>query len=154
LTALMEVRPEVVAFDDLRRRVAERFAASGQPDVDDETLASALLACTRGAFVEFRVLPSPLVSRAGARPKASMLARWQALHFDEVTTLAHTSHALGGMERFLIAHLDGAKDRAHLVRLTEHAFASGDLKLDGYVPTPESLTGIVEEVLGRLARSG
>jgi methyltransferase-like protein len=154
LTALMDATPAVVPFNDLRRRVSERFAASGTPDVDDETLASALLACTRGAFIEFRVLPSSLVVQPGQRPKASTLARWQAIYSEEVTTLGHSSHKLSGIERFLIAQVDGAKDRAHLVRLTEHAFASGDLKLDGYVPTRESLTEIVDEVLTRLARSG
>jgi len=155
LTALMDATPEAVPFDDLRRRVSERFAASRQTsDVDDEALASALLACTRGAFVEFRVLPSPLVSRPGLRPKASTLARWQALSFEEVTTLAHSYYKLVGIERFLIAHLDGTKDRAQLVRHTEHAFTSGDLTLPGFVPTSESLAAIVDEVLGRLARAG
>lgn len=155
LTSLMEATPEVVPFDALRRRVSERFAASGQPsEVDDETLASALLACTRGAFVEFRVLPSALVSQPGQRPKANTLARWQALSFEEVTTLAHSYYKLAGIERFLIAHLDGTKDRAQLVRLTEHAFTSGDLTLAGFVPTGESVTGIVNEVLMRLARAG
>ncbi|MGH2899364.1 MAG: hypothetical protein ACRDMZ_11870, partial [Solirubrobacteraceae bacterium] len=59
-----------------------------------------------------------------------------------------------GAERFLIRHLDGAKDRNQLVRLTEHAFASGALHLEGYVPTRESLLDIVEQLLGALARGG
>ena len=154
LTVLMDAAPGVVSFDDLHRRISERMPEQASVPVDEATLAGALLACTKGGFVEFRVLPSPIVVRPGVRPKASALARWQSLYFEEVTTLGHTSYELTGMERFLVAHLDGAKDRANLVRLTEHAFSSGDLKLDGFVPTRESLTEIVEEVLARLARSG
>ncbi len=157
LAVLMEAAPAVVSFDELHGRVAERLAgldASVRAMSDEATLIAALLACTKGGFVEFRTLPSPFAVRPGARPKASALARWQSLYTEDVTTLVHSEYSLAGMERFLIAHLDGAKDRAQLARLTEHAFNAGELKLAGYVPTKESLLEIVEDVLTRLGKSG
>ena len=161
LMALVAVAPVVVAYEDLKRRVGDALAASNPPApdsvasaiADDEALLGALLMCAKGGFVEFRVLPANAVASAGVRPKASALARWQALYSDEVTTLGNSPYRLVGAERFLIPHLDGTKDRAQLARVTGHGFTSGDLKLDGYTPTQESLLGIVESLLANLARA-
>lgn len=153
LMALEAAAPVTVTFDDLKRGIAERLTSSGASVPDDAALTEALLLCARAGFVEFRVMPSKMVSTPGVRPKASALARWQALYIEEVTTLGHWPYTLSGAERFLITQLDGAKDRTQLARLTEHAFASGALKLDGYVPTREGALDIVDQLLAKLARS-
>jgi hypothetical protein len=157
LTTLVGAAPGLVPYTDLKRAVTEQLAASENADAGvidvDASLCATLIMCAAGGFVEFRVLPSRMVVTAGVRPKASALARWQAHYGDQVTTLAHWTHRLSGMERFLIGSLDGSKDRAQLVRLTEHAFASGDLKLEGFTPTRENLTGIIDDVLVHLAKS-
>ena len=119
---------------------------------DAAALAEVLLYCATGALVEFRALPSRFVVQAGNRPKASGLARWQSLYFDSVTALSHWSLQISGMERFILRHLDGANDRAQLVRLTERAFATGDLQLDGAKPTREQLADVLNDVLFRLGR--
>jgi SAM-dependent methyltransferase len=157
LSVLTAAAPAVVHYSDLKRAVAERLGPSGSStealgDVD-ASLTSTLVLFAQSGFVEFRVLPSREVVTPGVRPKASALARWQALYFDDVTSLAHAPHRLMGAERFLLAHLDGTKDRAQLSRIIEHAFASGDLKLEGFTPTRENLSQILEDVLGHLGRS-
>jgi SAM-dependent methyltransferase/methyltransferase-like protein len=150
LSILVDAAPVPVAFDDLVRQVGERLGAA--PDADD--LAGALLMCGQLGFVEFCVHAPKLVAAAGALPKASGLARWQALYSEEVTTLTGGPYRLMGAERFLIEHLDGAKDRAQLARLVGHAFTNGTLALPNYVPSPESLLDIVDQLLERLARAG
>ena len=119
LRRLSDVAPEVVAFDDLRRHVDERLAASSDADIrrlgdDASALPAALLQCATAGLVDFRALPSRFVVRAGPRPKASALARWQALHVAEVTTLGHWPTSLLGAERFVLPYLDGANDRSRL----------------------------------------
>jgi SAM-dependent methyltransferase/methyltransferase-like protein len=156
--ALVSAAPAVIPFPDLKRRIDEQVAPTYGDEANiletnDEAFASALMLCANGGLLEFRVLPSIGVVTPGIRPKASSLARWQALYFEEVSTLGHWSHKLSGAERFLLAHLDGTKDRAQLVRVIEHAFASGDLALDGFSPTRENLSGILEDVLSHLGQS-
>jgi SAM-dependent methyltransferase len=158
LTVLTRAAPAVVRYTDLRHAVAERLGpstaeAAATPDVDDASLTGTLLLFAQSGFVEFRVLPSREVVTPSVRPKASALARWQAVYSDEVTTLAHSPHRLMGVERFLLAHLDGTKDRSQLVRVIEHGFAAGDLKLEGFHPTRESLSQVLEDVLGHLGRA-
>jgi hypothetical protein len=156
---LMSAAPAVVPYTELKRRVTERIGArhgaeaASALEADDDTLVNMLMLCAKGWLLEFRVLPSIGVVTAGLRPKASSLARWQALYFDEVSTLGHWSHKLSGAERFLLAHLDGTKDRSQLVRVIELGFASGDLKLDGFAPTKETLSGVLEDVLAQLGHS-
>jgi methyltransferase-like protein len=151
--------PRVVSFADLQRLIAARLANDpdeGNRRLADDTaaLAAVLLHCASGGLVEFRMLPSRFVLEAGNRPKASGLARWQAIYFDSVTALPHWSIQLSGMERFLLKYLDGSNDRSQLVRLTERAFVAGDLKLGDVRPTREQLLGVVDDVVARLGRAG
>jgi SAM-dependent methyltransferase len=155
---LVSAAPAVVPFGEIKRRIDEKVATTQEAatsglETGDESFAQALLLCANGGLLELRVLPSLGVVRPGIRPKASSLARWQALYFEEVSTLGHWTHKLSGAERFLLAHLDGTKDRAQLVRVIEHAFASGDIALEGFSPTKENLSGILEDVLSHLGQS-
>jgi methyltransferase-like protein len=154
MQTLLEAAPGAFRFDELQRRIAERLAATPPEEGDDGmTLAAALLSCMRAGVVEFRALPWTWPTTPSELPKASALARWQALHFEVVTSLAHSRHRLSGMERFLLEHLDGTNDRSQLVRIIEAGFKSGDLKLEGFVPTRENLAAVLDDVLMHLARS-
>jgi SAM-dependent methyltransferase/methyltransferase-like protein len=159
LRVLGEAAPRVVSFADLHREVTARLTASPDENSqrlagDQAALAGVLLHCASGALVEFRALPSRFVVDAGNRPKASALARWQSIYSDSVTALGHWSLQVSGMERFLLRYLDGSNDRGQLLRLTERAFASGDLQLGGVTPTREQIAGVVDDVLVRLGRLG
>lgn len=157
LRVLGAVAPRVVAFTDLERLVAERLAATPDEHAaavphDAEAIAGVLLHCASGGLVEFRTVPSRFVIEPGHRPKASALARWQSLYFENITGLGHWSLQISGMERFILKHLDGTNDRSQLVRLAERAFTTGDLELEGVKPTREQLAAVVEDVLYRLGR--
>jgi hypothetical protein len=156
LETLIAAAPGVLSFEELKRAATARLA-SGQvasaPSDDDSTLCAALLSSARGGLVEFRVLPWKWPVAPSALPKASALARWEALRSNEVTTLMHSRHTLSGIERFLLEHLDGTKDRGQLARLIEHAFAAGEAKLDGFTPTRENVSALLEDALAHLARS-
>jgi len=158
LRVLGDVAPEVVGFDDLRRRVNECLAASTDDDVrrlaeDEDALPAALLQCAKAGFAEFRASRSRFVVRPGARPKASALARWQSRYVDEVAALGHWPVKLLGAERFLLQYLDGANDRPRLLRQLEHAFTSGDLRLGDAKLTPDQVVGVLDDLLERLGRS-
>jgi hypothetical protein len=97
-------RPDTVAFDELR-------AALG---ADSEALGDALLE----GFNSELVMPhrAPLRAlRPGEveRPAASPLARWQARHGSEITSLAYQRVIMEEpAARLLITLLDGTRDRA------------------------------------------
>lgn len=157
LDVLTAKAPAVVSFAELHQAVVERLA-SGGPELhassqQEHTIAGVLLQCASNGFVDLRALPSRFVATAGNRPKASALARWQALYFDRVASLGHWPVEISGMERFLLPHLDGTNDRAQLVRVIEQAFRSGDLQYPAGIPTREQLTGVLDDVLTRLGRA-
>lgn len=158
LHVLVEAAPRVVSFDELHRAVVERLHALPDPEVqsmadDPEALAAAALHCAPTSLVEFRSLPSKFVATAGVRPKASALARWQAIHGDMVTSLGHWSATVSELGRFLVQHLDGTNDRGQLARLVENGLRSGDLAVDAN-PSREDLLRIVDDCLRDLARAG
>ena len=96
-------RPRTLGFDELRERL----------DADPGALAEALL----DGFRRERLIPhaGPLraASEAGEFPTASRLARWQAAHGPELTSLAYTTVRMEEpAARLLITLLDGTRDRA------------------------------------------
>ncbi len=96
-------RPRTLGFAELRERL----------DADSDALAAALL----DGFRRERLIPhaGPLqaASEAGEHPTASRLARWQAAHGPELTSLAYTTVRMEEpAARLLITLLDGTRDRA------------------------------------------
>ncbi len=153
LHTLADSAPAAVAFDDLARRATERLASTlPSATVDADTLASVLLQLAAGGLVEFRALPSRFVHRGGARPKASGLARWQALRFDVVSSLGHWPHRITAMERFILPMVDGERDRGDLLREIQRAFAAGELNVSGGTPSTDQLRDIVADILESLGR--
>jgi methyltransferase-like protein/trans-aconitate methyltransferase len=158
LHTLSDVTPSVLSFSDVHQRVTDRLHEL--PDGEARTLADdplalarAALECAPNALVELRALPSKIIARPGSRPKASGLARWQAIHTQEVTSPGHWMVELSGMEQFLIRFLDGSNDRRQLLRMTEQALTSGDLTV-ATRPSSEQIAGAMDDALANLARSG
>jgi SAM-dependent methyltransferase len=83
-----------------------------------QRLGEALLAAHAERIVELHVEPPPVVSRPGARPCASSLARRQVVAGESpVTTLRHDQARLPDeRDRALLALLDGTRDRDALAR--------------------------------------
>jgi methyltransferase-like protein/SAM-dependent methyltransferase len=158
LHSLTEAAPGVVSFDDLHRMVVERLHAFSDPTIqpladDPLIVARAALQCAPTGLVEFRSLPSKFASRPSARPKASALARWQAIHSDMVTSLGHWTVTLSGLERFLIQYLDGTTDRGQLAKFVAAALQAGDLAVQG-TPSADDIARVVDDSLVHLGQSG
>ena len=83
------------------------LSAKQPDDKDYETLAGDLLHGYAARIVEFHAGPSPFSLEAGAQPKASALARYQAQRGPRVTTLLHESIAIPEPIRALLPLLDG-----------------------------------------------
>src|SRR3954469_14363625 len=96
-------RPHAVGFDALREELG----------ADARELGAALL----DGFRRERLIPHAGPLRAardpGERPVASPLARWQAAHGPDLTSLAYTTVRMEEpAARALVALLDGTRDRA------------------------------------------
>ena len=83
------------------------LSAQQPDDKDYETLAGDLLHGYAARIVEFHAGASPFSLEAGAQPKASALARYQAQRGPRVTTLLHESIAIPEPIRALLPLLDG-----------------------------------------------
>jgi len=76
-----------------------------------------------GGVANLHVNPPALVTRAGSHPKASALARFQAMHGEDVTTLAHARVRIPDPNaRRLLALLDGTRGVPALVAATAAAW--------------------------------
>lgn len=117
---LADAWPRSVAFSTLIASARSRLAA--QPVVVDaahaayetEQLAEPLLRCYATALVSLSMRPSPFVLEASERPVASPLARWQALSANGVVSLNHQWVRLNDLQRRVLPHLDGTRDRQAL----------------------------------------
>lgn len=117
---------------------ADTFAgllhASRSPDAEE--LAAILRTLVVAEMVDPRATPG-LARKAGAHPKASAVARWEAAQGGDVTTLHHRHvEVQDQFVRRLLALLDGTRDRTELLRDLVAAF-------------PETPRELIEEGLDR-----
>jgi SAM-dependent methyltransferase len=95
-------RPRTVAFDELRAAL----------HADASALAEALLNGVRSECLIPHAGPLRAATEPGPRPVASRLARWQAVHDLDLTSLAYTTVRMEEpAARRLITLLDGTRDR-------------------------------------------
>jgi SAM-dependent methyltransferase len=108
LRSLMEVlrsrQPDTMSFGELRAAL----------DADPDELDGALIESFQAELVMPHAAPLRAVSAAGSeRPVASPLARWQAQHGTDLTSLAYATVRMEEpAARLLITLLDGTRDRA------------------------------------------
>jgi methyltransferase-like protein len=146
--------PRGVRFDPL-------CDVTAAPAEDRHDLAAALLRCYLGGLVELHTRQPPCALEPGERPTASPLARLQAARQPRVTNLLHRAVELPEIERLLLRHLDGTRDRAALVYALTEAVTSAAFRLekDGHpledpAETRTLFTGWLEPSLARLAGAG
>jgi SAM-dependent methyltransferase len=114
--ALTTDQPAVIAAFD--RAAAAWPAALWIRDIEGDraTLGYALLGAYAANLLHLHACPPRLVTKPGAHPTASRLARHQAAQGDLVTNLRHRSVRLeDDLARRLVTLLDGTRDRAALV---------------------------------------
>lgn len=123
LRCLFEAWPAALAFDVLWERVRARVTHLG--DGERLKLAEALLQCYFARTIDLRLCPPPLAAEAGERPRASALARLQAMADRPLCNLRHCAVALHPFDRQVLQQLDGTRDRSALADALAGLLASG-----------------------------
>jgi SAM-dependent methyltransferase/methyltransferase-like protein len=120
LSALGEAWPRSLAFDELCRRI---YAGASVPPALEQGLAKLLLRFYAADAVDLRTAPTHFVSAPGERPRASPLARQQALTESIVTNTRHARVELEDALRPLFMLLDGSRTQAELASATSWPLA-------------------------------
>lgn len=145
LGCVADARPGAMPWFSLMRAARSRIGpdVGGADEVrDSEDLTSDLLRCYRLKAIEFRPRDWTFATRAGERPMASPLARYQAGLGDIVTNLRHEPTRLNEFSRAVLPLLDGSRDRAALL---------GALRSSSPGTDEANLPAMLEQSLERLA---
>ncbi len=156
LHVLLRVAPGALSFDELLQRVNDRLSAdqySGvvAPAERSAYLAAALLQCALGGLIEFQPHPSAFTIAVSERPVASRVARVKAATSDLVASLRHLPVELSEIERAILVHLDGSRDRAQLLDVLSEMLADGQLTVAGAAPDRQALADGIDRTLTRFA---
>ncbi|MEP6990740.1 MAG: methyltransferase regulatory domain-containing protein [bacterium] len=153
---LLRVAPSSLPFDALLQRVNDRLSMDEPQGIAaaaerSAPLASAMLQCAMGGLIELQRHPSTFTLVVSERPVASRIARARASSASVVPNLRHRMVDLTGIERTLLAHLDGAHDRLQLVDRLIEGVDEGRLTVDGVLPDRTELAETVDLALARIA---
>jgi SAM-dependent methyltransferase len=114
--ALAEAWPAAVTFTELSARACEAAGPDAPAELVAARLRELLLEAHLARVVQLHGCPPPVAGCAGARPRASALARAQlAAGAPAVSSLLHTNVRVGEeLDAALLALLDGTRDRSAL----------------------------------------
>lgn len=163
LTALGELWPEAVAFEDLLAIVGAQVPVNtneGERVPQRTALCDLVWESYEAGIVNLLVGQPRLVRTPGDYPEASALARFQARSQTTVTNLLHTSVRMDESARQFVVLLDGTRDRAALKKELRILAAVGDApalragaKEDASEDTNGDLAERLEEQLSRLGKA-
>lgn len=122
LLHLAEAWPAALPFGDLTAAALALLGREYGPVPSADTplprlLLPSLLKCAAPGAVEFRLTPPRLVVEISEHPRATALARYQATAGVPVVSLRHQVVALDTLDRRILQHLDGSRDRRQLLQL-------------------------------------
>ena len=163
LVALARAWPMTLSFDEMVQVIrvdlqfGEMFAAPGSEE--RTTLMNATDACFAATLIDLHEHPPRYVQIAGEKPLATALARFQARESKSVTNVHHVLIlTLSKVDRLVLAHLNGTRDRSALVAVLKAAIAKGVLpdsavnpQLAAEVGLIGSLENVIEQSLSKLA---
>ncbi|MDE3181628.1 MAG: methyltransferase regulatory domain-containing protein [Acidobacteriota bacterium] len=121
--------PERIAFDDLSS-CARKESGWAPEDGGGPALEDMLLKMFGGTMVEFHALSPHFAVKAGERPVATALARYQLSKREFATNLLHQTVNFDDVARHFILLMDGTRDRPALLREMERRAASGELTVE------------------------
>lgn len=138
--------PNVIPFPVLTARVAD---ALGRPcdDPGAAYLRDALMRCYVSGILESHLHPYRGSAVPGPRPVASPLARLQARTGRRVSTLRHSVLDLADVDRYVLVHLDGTRDRSALTAVMTEAHRRQGLAV------PEGVDTLLERCLEAFGRA-
>lgn len=154
--------PRAVSLEDLFAGAAALLGSDGVPAtisaMERQSLGDNLVQCLVAGLIEARSAPDSFVTTVSQRPCTSLLARTQARASPQVNNRRHEVVNLDDVSQNTLAHLDGQRDRAALLRILRESMESGRLSVfkDG-VPVgrvevaDEILEQALEQCLSKLA---
>lgn len=156
LLVLSENCPGTPSFPELVNEIGSRL---GQP-LDERgqlKLGANLLGFYARAMVDLHVERRRVAHTVSPCPMCSSWTRHEAVRTDKLTDLTHQTVEVTDMDRLILLHLDGTRDRNALVGVLRELVIRGDLSLkteDGSSPgAMESvLERQVDQTLSKLAR--
>ncbi|TMQ34738.1 MAG: methyltransferase [Planctomycetota bacterium] len=156
LMALFEAWPRSPSFSELLAAVQARLkpangTASCPDTVTRQALAELLLQYYRDTAVELHLHEPPFVLEISARPRASPVARLQALSETRVTNLRHRIVELSDFDAVLLRRLDGSRDQAALLQTLGNLITRGELVIpqqDQPVRDAETARALLQPLLG------
>jgi methyltransferase-like protein len=128
---LTEIRPCTIDVPSLIQAVAQEVAVDQGADVQDpaEKIGHVLHALFFNGIVELLAAPRRCVPETGDMPTASPIARLLASS-GQVTNLCHRAIKMdNAMAAFILAHLDGTRNRKSLCNLIVEAVHTGRVTL-------------------------
>lgn len=154
LLLLHGARPRALAYPE----IVARLQSQGEP-VDEESLRRSLLACAGSAMVGLHAHRPPIAERASNRPRASVVARWQASEGKLVVDPRHRSLRLDPLTAAVLSLLDGTRDRAALRESVGLGLRAGRIEIAerpdrGRRVSRKELAPLVDGVLDALATLG
>ena len=143
--------PRAVPVASIWPAITPLLASDGDPTSTEGALLQALLQCFQANTIECMLADGPYVSSVSSRPVASPLVRAQARQSELVANLRHRLVRLTDLERMVVMHLDGTRDRAALCLVLANAMAEGTLDCTDSdqqpIADPAMRTAAVEQAL-------
>ncbi len=142
--------PRAMSLDELLAGAAALLGSEGAPAtisaMDRQSLGDNLVQCLVAGLVEARSAPDSFVTTVSERPCTSLLARTQARTGPQVNNRRHEVVNLDDVLQNTLAHLDGQRDRAELLRILRDSMESGRLSVfkDG---VPVGRVDVADEIL-------
>jgi cyclopropane fatty-acyl-phospholipid synthase-like methyltransferase len=165
LISLARAWPGAVSFEALLQimrstlPIGGQFAAPG--NMERAMVLQALSACYVTSLIELHDRPPEFVTIATEKPKATPLARFQVRESKAATNAMHyLVPGLNKLDRVVLTHLNGTRDRAALMAVLKAAIAKGvlpDPKKDRAAAseagfgTGVELEAVLEQSLAKLA---
>jgi methyltransferase-like protein/SAM-dependent methyltransferase len=135
LRVLWEAWPTSLPFETLRSRIEAWLAPlagtpDGHPGLIPAQLADALLSCLAKSLINLHVHEPAFTTEVNDFPRASPLARRQAVDGMRVANLRHHVISLLDFDRLVLSYLDGRHDHRALVAELQTAAAKGVFTLE------------------------
>ena len=166
LVILADHWPQGVAFPILVAEAKEKLRGvpgwdQSQEEALEEDLKKTFLKSFAAGLVELHTYAPRIYQKVSGKPRATDLARWQALHHSFVTTIFHSTLTVDDpLIRRLFSLLDGTRDRTELlealsIQMQEAgpAATTGE-KTESPERSQEALGKALDENLKKMARSG
>ena len=161
LMILFECWPLAIPFEDLWQQVQVRLGpqgVGGPEEAGRAMLARSLVHVYLSNLVALHVNLPPYVTIPGDRPMATPLIRLQAATGAAVTNRRHRVVKLSVIDRVVLRHLDGSRDRPALVEALTEKVLQGELELQQHgqpLTGPVAICAVLEQELeGSLHRLG